>query len=450
MEPREGKKETVYTFFATVVSKVFTYILLIVLANLFVKEVYGRAAFVMSVFDLTVFIGSIGVPHILSPWIARKKEIHSIFYSLMGLSFIFMIAGLLVAIKYPWVLPIVLVYPLIFLRNIMGSYLQADFRYHISQFASAFYILVALVFVFIFKAKLHPGIILAYAIGYLANSLVIIWFTRKELRMLLSRFMINLSNLKEYLRKSFIISILYISFLFLKWIDTAILGLLSTFSSVAAYNVAAPITNAVSVISVPLSFYLLSRAPKVLDDQHSTSILKSVLRISLSLTLVSLVAINALSHLIISIFFPQYIGVEIFIMLLSIGLLFFSMYSPIYYYTAGKLQPEIGFSSIVTAAVVNVALDIILIPYFDIYGIVIATTIAHITAFIMLFRRLGILKEFVPSFLTIVFLVAGYYLGYLGLVLIPFSVIALYLLKLFRKSDYMVMKNTILSIARFK
>ena len=450
MESIKGSKETVYTFIATIASKIFTYILLVILANIFAKEVYGQAAFVMSVFDLTVFLGTIGVPHILSPWISKNKEVHSVFIMLMSISLIFMFAGLLLSIKYPLIIPIVLMYPVLFLRNIAGSYLQSNFKYHINQIAGDLYILFALIFVLIFKNLQTPGIILAYAFGHLGSAILVLYCSWNDMKKLFSKLHFNLNTIKLYLKKSTLTSILFISFLFLKWIDTSILGLLSTFASVASYNVAAPIANSVTIISVPLSFYLLSKIPRVKNKEKSISILKTALRISFSMSLIALIAINSLSHLIIKIFFPKYIGVEIYVMLLSLGIIFYSLYGPIYYYISGKLHPEIGFSSIVTAAVLNIILDIIFIPFFDIYGIAIATSISHLVAFTILFRKLKILKEFIPAYFTLIFIALAYYTGSYGLLLLLVAVPFLYSLQLFKKEDFSIIKNTLFSIAKLK
>ncbi len=448
MERGQGRKETVYTFGAALVSKILTYALLLILANLFSKDVYGKAAFVISIFDLTMFLGSIGVPYILSPWIARKHDVHSVFYSLLMLSGLMMIIGIVIAVFHPWILPIVLLYPILFVRNFAGSYLQANFKYHINQIGNNVYIVVTAVFAFMLKDYNNLGIILAYTAGYLASSILICTNAVKEIKDLFSRFEFNIETLKLYFKKSLITSSLTVSFLFLRWIDTFILGLLSTYASIAAYNIALPVANSVTVISIPLSFYMLSKIPKVENEVHSISILKTAIRISFMMSLLALIAINSVLYLLVRLFFPVYVGIEIYIMLLSIGILFYAMYEPIYYYVSAKLNPEMARIPIFTAISANILLDVLLIPFFDIYGVVIATIAAHVIAFTMLCMKLEILKDFYKAYFMAVLIVLSYLMGYAGLALLIAAVPLTFMLGLFKKNDYMIIKETLISIVK--
>ena len=149
---------------------------------------------------------------------------------------------------------------------------------------------------------------------------------------------------------------------------------------------------------------------------------------------------------IINTFFPKYVGVEGYIAILSTGILFYALYSLIYIYETGKLEPEKAFWPVFLAAIINLVLDIILIPQYGLYGITAATTIAHAFAFTTLFYKSGLLKEFSKVFLMILFIPLSYYAGVLGILLIPIAFSLSYWVGLIKEGDLFTITKTIFQI----
>ena len=126
------------------------------------------------------------------------------------------------------------------------------------------------------------------------------------------------------------------------------------------------------------------------------------------------------------------------------GVLYFCVYTLIATYLSAKLTPEKIVIPIITAALLNVILDILLIPQYGLLGICIATMIAHMAAFTLLTIRVGIFLKFIPVYFISLLLLASFYLGYYGLSLIPLSVLVLFIFKLIRLNDLEVIKEVLL------
>src|SRR3989344_255367 len=102
------KKNVVYFFGLNIISKAFSYFLLLVFANLYTPLDYGKSAFIFSMFNLVFFFSYLGLPDALVPWIIKKKDVSSIFYFLLIVTLIFTGIGALISISYPIILPFVI------------------------------------------------------------------------------------------------------------------------------------------------------------------------------------------------------------------------------------------------------------------------------------------------------------------------------------------------------
>ena len=88
----EGKKELVYYFFLNLISKGFTYILLLVFANLFTQEQYGEASYIYAFFSIIFIFSFIGLPDIFVVWFIKNKDVSSIFYFLLLAFILYLLA----------------------------------------------------------------------------------------------------------------------------------------------------------------------------------------------------------------------------------------------------------------------------------------------------------------------------------------------------------------------
>ncbi len=442
----EGEQETVYFFILLGLSKVVAYILLLVLANWFILPDYGKASYVLSAFKLAILFGGVGLPFIFVPWLLKKKDVSSIFYFLLLFNLGLVFIGLIPGIKYPWILPLVFVIPLVAISGVSNSILRVKHKYHIIQLIGVLLEVTFLISVVALASYKEVGIVSAQAIAFYITTLLFIYLTRKELWKIAKKMQLNTKVVFDYVKKGTITTSLYLSFAFLNWTDSLILGYLSTFENVARYNIAGPVSNVVAMVPISLAMYLLTRESEVKSKKKSKEILKSALRISFSFSLLLSIFMMAVIFPAVKLFFPKYIGIELFVMILTGGIVLYAFYSLVYVYQTGKLQPEKVFWPIFLAALINIGLDIMLIPKYGLLGITSATLMAHGFAFLTLTYKMGLLKEFSLVLPMLLMLPLTYYVGLAGILLIPLTLGILYLLKLLTEEDIFVVVKTVFKI----
>ena len=143
----EGKKETLYYFGLTFVSKFITYLLLLVLANYFYISEYGRASFALAVFNVVYFFMLIGLPDVFVPWYINKKDVNSVFYFLALVTGIFTVIGIFVSLIYNWILPLVISLPFLFFYLLGYSIFRIKKQYHLLKISDILFVLLTFIFV---------------------------------------------------------------------------------------------------------------------------------------------------------------------------------------------------------------------------------------------------------------------------------------------------------------
>jgi O-antigen/teichoic acid export membrane protein len=442
----KGKKEAVYAFAWSLLSKFFSYLLLLVVANYYLKAEFGRASFVISLYSLTFAIAFLGATNIFTAWYIKKKDCSSIFYFMALLTAAATIIWIAVSINHLWIMPFALILPINLLNTVSSGILNSKYRYDITQSNSALFIIIIIAGAVLMAQFGKSGLILAYAFGYVITSFRLMFVARKELWAIIKKFRIKFRSIKEYLAPAIAVTLISFSFSFLGWLDSTVLGLLSTFENVAIYSVAGPIANVLTLIPLSLGGFLLARAAEIENKEISKNVLRKAIRVSYTISIIFAVALAALLGLIYSVFFPNYIGNEVYTMILSIGILLYGVYYLVYTYTIGELNPGKGLVPIGTAALINLILDIILIPKFGIYGIAIATAFAHLIAFTLLLKKTGMLKENLKLLVPILLIPIAFYMSYWGLILIPICLLFLISMKILQKEDFAVIKKTIFTI----
>jgi O-antigen/teichoic acid export membrane protein len=438
-----GKKEAVYSFVWNLLSKFLSYLLLLVLGNYYLQAEFGRASFVISIYNITFAIAFLGTSTIFTAWYIKKKDCKSIFYFLSLLTLAAMIIWIAVSLNHLWMLPFALILPLNFLNTVSASILNSKYRYDIVQSNSVLFIAIILAGTILMAQFGKAGIIAAYSAGYLISSLRLIYLSRKELKMLLGKFEIDFASVKEYFLPAVAVTLIGLAFSFLGWLDSTVLGLISTFENVAAYSIAGPVSNILTLIPISLAGFLLARTAGSKNKEISKNVLNRVVRVSYTLSIIGAITLAALLGLIYQIFFPNYIGNEIYTMILSIGILLYGIYYLIFTYTIGELNPGKGLVPIGLAALTNLVLDLLLIPKFGLYGIAIATSLAHFIAFTLLLSKTGMLKENLKLLIPMILVPIAFYLSYFGLILAVMCLPLLIFLKILQKEDFRVIIKTI-------
>ncbi|MDO8628765.1 MAG: polysaccharide biosynthesis C-terminal domain-containing protein [Nanoarchaeota archaeon] len=439
----DDRKEVVGVFGISIFSKVLTYFLLLVLGNWYLVADYGASTFVFAVFNIVLFFSLVGLPDTLVPWIIQKRDYHAILYFLLFLNVLVGVVGLFVAFYYPFILPLVVFFPFSVLSAFGRVFLRIQHRYRLIQWLSALFIFMQLLFSLLFVSFGRSGIVLAFACAFFVDAFVFAWCTRQQMVFAFKKFSFDLGVVGSFLRKGFITSLITLSFAFLGWIDTSLLGLMGSFEDVARYNIAAPVANVLSIIGLTLSMFLLTRSAEVCDKKSSKLLLAGTLRVALVLSLLGAVLVGSFGGLAIRLFFPKYVGVELFSAVLAIGLVFYTVYVLIATYLNGKLQPEKVVLPLVLAAVVNIVLDIVLIPRFGVLGIAVATMVAHMLAFVLLVREVRMGRAVWPAAFVPFLVYGAYMLGVFGVLLIIPLLFLFFSLGLLKKSDVALISSLV-------
>ncbi len=435
MNKRKGKKETVYFFGWNFISKAITYVVLFVLANLFSVEAYGKASYALSIFNLSLLFILLGMPHTFIPWHVKKKDSSSIGYFSLIVSLIFVVLGFSLFWKEKWIFPLIIVLPFFLIKGIGESFLRIKHKHHFVQIFGAMGMLIYLGFLVFFSKFNEFGITISFALAHLIVAMVLIFLLRKEFSRLFSKICINLKSVKIYMKKAIFTAFIALSFSFLGWIDSFILGILSNYENVANYALSNSLAGVVMVVPISLSMFLLTRSAEIKNKKKSFEVLKRVVRISYSFTLLASIGLISILSFILKYFFPKYLGIEFFVLILLMGLLFFSIYHTIATHYTGKLTPEKIFYPLGFAALINIVLDILLIPPYGVNGIVFATLIAHLSAMALLLNISNMGNYFLPSLFFSGFIIWAYSLGIAGLILLIPAVIGLMITGMITKED---------------
>ena len=455
----KGKKELVYSFSYNIISKIVTYFLVLVLGNLYIVTEYGKSLFVLSVYNILAVTAVIGIPNAIIPWIINKKDYKSVFRALLSFSAVLAVTTLIVSysvihvknydprLVYSMAL-ISLSIVLYCINNISASFLISKKRYDLVNLFGLLSISLIFVFAIFFRKSGSLGIIFAYFLGFLFSASVMSFSVRKSLSDLLESWDINFKNLWEYLRGGFFVFLTSLSFFFLGWADSTILGLLSNLENVGKYGISSAFANIIILIPSTLSFFVITRLSEVKNKLKSQNILKRVIRISYSFSLLSSILIVSFLPIILKVFLPKYIGTSVFTSILLIGVVFYSSYFLVYNYFIAKLGIRKVLIPILLACIINIVFDIILIPSLGLYGICIATSSAHLIAFLLLSGKIFKSKEIILMAFLPLLLIVSFYLSYFGIFVALITLFLLFKLELLKKEDVNIITEEISNILK--
>jgi len=441
--PDASKRNLIITFFLRGASKIVTYFLLLILANYFAVAEYGKAFYYLSYFQLLITIILFGAPFSIVPFLTKRKFSNEIFSLLFYISILAGAILLIVSQIKPNLLPISIILPLsislpfISYHRYQLAALQSRHKHHLNQLSYLILMIIPLLFAYSLRKYNASGIIIAYALGFIFTPIITCFFLRENL---LSKLVvkIKLSFIKQFVPLASYTSIVMVSFLVLSWIDVILLGFIKTSTDVARYHIAFLISNVIVIIPQSISMWMLTRSTQLSNTKYSVPVLRRAIRITILLSVCVMIVLSSFLSTILSIFLPLYKGIEPYAIILSMGVVFYSVYLLGYVHLTGNFkQKKVIFPMVLTLAL-NILLDILLIPKYNLYGITIATLIAHFVAFILISSMLSLLKHNLPIILIAFFIPLSYYLGYYGVLMLIPAIIVLFALKLLKLTDIIV------------
>jgi len=224
------------------------------------------------------------------------------------------------------------------------------------------------------------------------------------------------------------------SFIF-SWFDIIILGYIRSAEDVAGYNaVLTIIRNPMRIINSTMATTLLPHMSKRHgEDMLNSSFLNEALRLMAYISFISIAYITLLSDRIIYLLFPKYTAYHNISLLIGLSFIFIGLTTIIRNYVKAIRWAKPLFYSSMGALIINIILDILLIPTFGPMGAALATAISCIFEFTFIYIYVS-KKESIDL----------RHLKYPIAVVIPFIIIGLLIRTVVAKTLYLFMIITLL------
>ncbi|MFH1894576.1 MAG: flippase [Patescibacteria group bacterium] len=404
-------KNTFWLGAGTIISRSLKLILVIYVARILGATEYGKFNFALSFVSLFIVFLNLGLPVIVTREFARDKEKEKDFYSVISFKIIFNIAVLILILigalfltpdknvqRVAWVLAL-----FVFIDNITAifyGFFQARQKMEYNALGEILNALVVagmgLFIIFNFPSILN----LSYA--YLLASTVVLIFTLLifHFKFIPLRFSFQKEVWRKFLFMSWPIVLTGVSATFYNFIDSVMMGSFGQIKETGWYNAAYKIVN-IALLPMGLiagSFFPVlskfSHFPKDLAA-HKIQELKGRLQkvwdyeleIMISIAIPLVVAGIALASRVINFiygqeFIPAILAFQILIVMAGIIFIYIPFYDIL---TASGNQKKV-FLATFSGAIINIILNLILIPRFSLYGAAAATVVTHSVIFFFVLR----------------------------------------------------------------
>lgn len=485
-------KSSFIVFIGLFLSKILTYVYRIIIARQFGPEVYGLFSLAVMVIGWFVAFSSFGLSNGLIRFIPiyrGKKEFNKIkylfkisttilFFSSLIAAFIlffsadfisikfFHDSGLIIFLKiFSFLIPLWIFSD--FLISILRAYEEISwysFIFNILQNAVKVLTLALLVFLG-FNSN---SVIFSYLLGFLSMFLVAYFVCKYKISEIFGKYklkkQIKLKIKKEFISYSWPIMFTSIIGSVFYWIDSFSIGYFKTALEVGLYNAALPIALLMSFapeLFMQLFFPLInkefSRKNWETIKQLSQQVGKWIFIINLPIFLIILLFPGAIINLL---FGSTYLIAENALRILAIGFFISSLFN-----ISGNLIGMVGKSkimliNIIITSLINIILNIILVPRYGINGAAISTTIVWILLSIaLLFEanyytkiipvRRSMFKIFLISFIPLfllIFIKQFVIINLISLILLGSLFLLSYLFLIFitgclDKNDFMILRS---------
>ncbi|MDP1729064.1 MAG: oligosaccharide flippase family protein [archaeon] len=404
-------RTSIIVLVGVILSKIFSYVYRIIVARYFGPEVYGLFSIATMILGLFVTVFSLGLVDGLLRFISiyrgkdEKEKINYLLkFSLVCLTISGVIAGVLLFAFSNFIAlnlfrDIALVFYLkvfsfliilsILLNTCLGilrAYERAG-EYSFFQNISQNAIKIVLLFLFIFLGfNADNTIIFSFFLGVFITLIGAYIFCRKIIAGIFIKSSLKKSEKKE-IRSSFFLYCWPIIFLgvissFFGWIDSFAIGYFMSLEYVGFYNAALPIATLLSVapdIFMQLFFPMINKGfigkKYVMIKELSKQVQKWIFIINLPVLLMILIFPGVIINLL---FGANYLVAENSLRILAIGLFFMSLSQTSIHLLSMLGKSKIALINVVVCSVINVALNILLIPLYGLVGAALATAISSI------------------------------------------------------------------------
>ena len=393
-------KNTFWLAVAGGISKLLKFVLFVYVARILGATEYGKFTFALAFIGLFIIFADLGLSQIITREFAREKEKEKEFSAIVSLkillslgTFVLVLLGSFLVVADPVIQKIIWILALCLLA---GSFSQIIFAFFHARQKMEYH-----AFTVIFEALIVTGIglfILFYypsvenlSYSYLFASLialifVLIFFHFKIQPLFLSW---DKSIWKKFLQMSWPLALVAALASIHNQIDSVMMGSLGQITQTGWYNAAYRII-AVTLVPVGLvsaSFFpVLSRAFKETKEKLQKAwnyYMEIIIFIAVPLFIGGItLAPGIINFVYDSSYVPSILAFQILIIMAAI----IFIYTPFYTLLIASDQQKKFAWVVFFGAIVNIALNLILIPKYSLYGAAFATVITHSLIFFLLFK----------------------------------------------------------------
>ncbi|MEH7384302.1 flippase [Bacillus sp. JJ1521] len=403
--PTQGNsfiKNSTITLVRQFLGIIFGLLLLVLLARFLGDKAYGEYTLITLLPQMLLTFLNLGINSATIYYVSRKEvDINTAFntnvFTALLLSLIGMIIGVITILllgdsKFSEIDPAYLYLilaglPFMFLMTFLQTVFQGleNFKMFntilvIQQFSNLLFVAVLIV---VFDFHLF-GSLLAFMIGFAITVVVIfiVFITKYNVTIHIKYFSVPfLKKTIGYGLKAHVSNMMT----FLNYrLDLLLVGYFLNLSSVGIYSAALNVGERISIFSQAISSVLLPRVASLDTTEGRNKITTIVTRnLTLFIILLSLVLFFLSDFVFQLLFGPKYSSSSIILKLLLPGLAVLSIEKVLSNDLAGRGKPELNMYVSFVNVILNVILNLILIPPYGIEGAAIASTITYIISFIM-------------------------------------------------------------------
>ncbi|MFC1729975.1 flippase [candidate division KSB1 bacterium] len=411
-------KGTIYIFLISLLAALLGYFVRIVLAKGLTKEEYGLFYAVFSLVALVGIFKNLGLSQALAKFIPEylsKKDFSGIKSSIVltflvqfGITTVISIILFLLSDSLSMFLfhtetassvlkLLILMFWLMPLENVFRFSFQGFQKmllYASVELIRMLFVLI-LILIFIWKGFGVMAPSLSYVFVYLIVPVVCFpFFLRIFPRFFKEKLNINKELLRKLLKFGIPVMAGIFGAIIMLYTDTVILSYFGTLEDVALYQAASPTARillylgyALAAVFLPLSAELWAKGKKEKLRQG----IQILYKFSFILVIPMALAMLVFPDLILKLLFgKEYIGAAIVLQILSIGTVFYTVGHINSNILSGIGHPAENTRIVLSAALFNLVLNLILIPFYGILGAALATLISW--AIILVFTSLKIKK----------------------------------------------------------
>jgi O-antigen/teichoic acid export membrane protein len=288
---------------------------------------------------------------------------------------------------------------------------RVDISIYFNNFLRPVLYLLFLIAVVLFSLS-FLGMVYAYALSILITCLILsIYFVKKHPFAITRNMIVTNLMTKELLLFSFPLLAVGMLLMVMTWTDTLMLGYFKTPDAVGIYNAASPLAHLLSIVINSVGYLYIPVMSQLYGKNQMKELGRSYAistKWSFMGTLPLFFIFFLFPEVVLNLLFgSRYVGAGITLQILALGFIFNSYFGLNYYtlITAGKSSFVMQFTLI--GAVMNIVLNIILIPSLNIVGAAIASAISfsliEILMTIKLYTIFGI-HPFTKTYLRLSFL----------------------------------------------